>query len=177
MTSCGPYQEITNITHFWDKGDLRGNPVGPFYNADSITGILYNDKRFSRIYYVLVRAALAKYYDTIQANCTFFAPMDHYLSNIPEGVFVNMDRGTARGIIKVLTLDRRIPYELIADAPISNYHTRYPPNKLFITNVSGETYINNSIRVTPGDIKANNGIVILIEGLIWPEMDIGSPMY
>ncbi len=177
MTSCGPYQEISNITHFWDMGDYRGNPPGPFYNPDSITGMLYNDKRFSRIYYVLVRAALANDYDAIQANCTFFAPPDEYLRHIPEGVFVNMDRGTARSLIMSLTLDRRIPYVLLADSPIATYNTRLIPNKLFITNVNGDMYINNTIKVTPGDVKTNNGIVILLEGLIWPEMDIGSPMW
>ena len=99
-----------------------------------------------------MRAVLANDYDALQANCTFFAPPDEYLRHIPEGVFVNMDRGTARSLIMSLTLDRRIPYVLLADSPIATYNTRLIPNKLFITNVNGDMYINNTIKVTPGDV-------------------------
>ena len=177
MTSCGPYHEVTNLTHMWNKGDYRGNPNGPFWNPNSITGVLYNTPGFSKIYRILDRAGLSRQYDNIVANFTFFAPQDRYLDTVSDAVWINMDRGTAYTLVRSLTLNHRIPYMLLADNPIGLYDTLSVPNKLFITNLNGEMQLNNSIVVNQGDIECDNGIIMTTKGMTWPEFDIGDPQW
>jgi hypothetical protein len=95
-------------------------------------------------------------------------PSDNNLRNIPESVFVNMDLLTAKSIIKTSTLNNRITGDILSDSPCSYFMSNNPSNRLFITNVNGQTSIYNDINVIKTDIIATNGIIHIIDGLIWP---------
>ena len=103
-----------------------------------------------------------------QERFTLFVPSDATISKIPEEIFINMDSSVARNIVKTSTLKRNIPSELLEDSPASHLITTDPINKLFITNISGRTVINESINIIHKDQPACNGIIHVIDGLLWP---------
>ena len=67
-------------------------------------------------------------------------------------------------------LDRKIPSELLEDSPASYFMTKDPPNRLFVSNISGRTYINNNVNVIHKDMMFANGIIHVVDALLWPEI-------
>lgn len=170
MVSIGPYSESMNFRHMFDIPDLRGHLPHREPCPTSLTGIIQNHPDFSRFRYMLNLANLESTYNDPQANFTLFIPSDKALSYIDNGVFTNMDKGIARHIVKSSTLRRKITSAILADSPASWLHTNDPPNRLFVTNLNGRTYINNTINVIHKDMEATNGIIHVIDDLIWPDI-------
>jgi uncharacterized surface protein with fasciclin (FAS1) repeats len=169
MTSCGPYSQSNNFTSMTHIQDLRGSLPRKEYTRDSLTDIISRNQDFSKFKYILKLSKLDGIYNDPQANFTLFVPSDKELANVPEGVFTNMDDATARHIIQASTLRNRITGILLEDSPASYFVTMCRINKLFITNVNGETYVD-SARVIQKDIECGNGIIHVIDRLIWPLM-------
>jgi uncharacterized surface protein with fasciclin (FAS1) repeats len=170
MTSSGPYTQSHNMTHMWDFTDLCGNLPKQHICTTNLYGIIKNNINFSKFKYILKLAKLDNILNDPQANFTLFVPTDKALNNISDGVFTNMDSSVARHIIKSSMLERKITSDILENSPACNFITKDPPNKLFITNMNGKTYINNCIQIIEKDIDANNGIIHTIDGLIWPNM-------
>lgn len=182
MTSCMPYSESYNMKHMTHIRDIRGPNVrfsdsnskqsrGELkINQSSIMGTIANNPNFSKFRYILKLSNLQGIYNDPQANFTLFVPSDKELSKIPEGVFTNMDDATARHIVHSSTLRNRITSTLLEDSPASYFVTMSRINKLFITNINGETLINNSLKVIEKNIECNNGLIHVVDGLLWPTM-------
>lgn len=170
MTSIGPYTQSYNFTHMWDIPDLRGCLPKKGYTKNSLMDLISNTPGFSKFKYIIKLAKMDGIYNADQADFTLFVPSDRALANLPEEVLLNMDDATARNIVMASTLNRRITGELLADSPASYFVTRSRQNKLFITNISGQTYINNDLKVIDTDIEADNGLIHVVDGLIWPVM-------
>ena len=81
---------------------------------------------------------------------------------------MNMDQSTARNIIKSSMLNRRITSDLLEDSPAAYFLTTHPPNRLFVTNISGHTHINNDTNVINKNIQAINGIIHVVDKMLWP---------
>jgi uncharacterized surface protein with fasciclin (FAS1) repeats len=152
----------------WDIHDLRGCLPEEKQCPTSISGIIEQNSNFSKFKYILELSGLKGIYNASQADFTLLVPSDKSLSNIPEGIFLNMDNATARHIVQSSTLRRRIPIELLEDSPAAYFQTKVPHNPLFITNMNGITYINNSIRIIQSNIEGSNGIIHVIDNLIIP---------
>jgi len=167
MVSIGPYNESTNFTHMFNMNDLRGPLPLIHTRPNSISDILLKESKFSKFNYILQLAKLQSLYDDIQSDVTLFVPHDDTI-NISEGELTNMDIGTARHIIKSSTLNRRITSNILEDSPASYLLTQNQPNRLFVTNINEVTYIDNSITVIQKDIQATNGIIHIIDKLIYP---------
>jgi len=103
-----------------------------------------------------------------QANFTLFVPSDDYLSgwNIDT-----LDDGLARQILSASTLRNRIDKNLIMSSPVSYFTTRNARMRMYVTNISGKTQINNCVSVVKYDILLNNGIIHVVDGLILPSED------
>ena len=168
MVSIGPYNQSTNFTHMFDMNDLRGPLPLVHTRPNSLSDIILKEPTFSRFNYILQLAKLQPFYDDLAANFTVFVPSDASLKYIPESVFTNMDIGTARHIIKSSTLNRRITADILEDSPASYLLTQNPPNRLFVTNINGRTYIDNHINVLQKNIQANNGIIHIVDKLLFP---------
>jgi len=167
MTSSGPYYEATNFTQMFDMPDLRGPPLETKYCKNSLSGIINNNPDFSKFKYILKLSKLDGIYDDSQADYTLFVPTDDSLKNIPSGVFVNMDMLTARNIIKSSTIKRKITRAILEDVPESLFSTKHQLNRLLVTNTrSGETFLNNTIKVIQMNIHASNGMIHIIDNLI-----------
>ena len=108
----------------------------------------------------------------LQANFTIFIPSNNeLLKHLTQNYFINMDPTTAWSIVKSSILKYRLPSEILEDSPSSFFYTYDDcSTRLFITNISGKTYINNSIIVIKKDILANNGSIHIIDGLIVPHI-------
>ncbi len=168
MVSIGPYSESLNFTHMFNQRDLRGPLPLRKETPGSLSYLIAFHPDFSRFRYMLRLAKLDGLYNDIQADFTVFIPSDKALEHIPPGVFTNMDDATARHIILSSTLNRRITRDILEDSPASYFITRDPTNRLFITNISGRTYLNNDINVIHKDLEASNGIIHVIDALIIP---------
>lgn len=170
MVSIGPYTESYNCTHMWDKGDLRSFHKKEQFCPHSLMGIIHSNADFTKFNYLVKLARLENILDNSQANFTLFVPSDKALEGINENVFSNMDDATARHIVKSSMLNYRYPSEILENSPAIYYNTRDPPNRLFISNISGHTYINNCINVIEKDVLTSNGIIHVIDKLIKPEI-------
>lgn len=170
MTSIGPYSQSLNFTHMFNFRDLRGCYPKEVLEPNSISGIISRHPETKKFSYILNLSNLQGIYNDCQANFTVFVPSDIAIKNLPEGVFTNMDLSTARHIVLTSSLNNRITTDILQDSPASYLYTRDPPNRLYVTNISGKTLINNSINVLNGNINATNGIIHIIDSLIWPEI-------
>lgn len=169
MVSTGPSYEYKNFTHMFDMPDLRGPLPEIKYNKDSIMYLLNDNPDFSKFKYIIKLANLENIYNDIQANFTLFVPSDKALSHIDDNVFINMDLLTARNIIRSSTLKQRITGAILEDSPISLLHTLDPRNRLRVTNINGRTFLNNSINVIHTNISASNGMIHVVDNLLWPQ--------
>jgi uncharacterized surface protein with fasciclin (FAS1) repeats len=168
MTSNGPYHQKTNMTFMFDRKDLRGPLPQKVLNPNTLSYIISMNPDFSRFRYILRLAKMEDLYNDIQADFTVFVPSDTCLRSIPDSIFVNMDLITARNIVTTSTLNRRITYDILSDSPCANFMSNNPVNRLFITNLNGQTSIFNDINVIQSDIMATNGIIHVVDGLIRP---------
>jgi uncharacterized surface protein with fasciclin (FAS1) repeats len=154
----------------WDMVDLRG--CGPKKQdcPNSIMAALSTHPDFTKFRYMVKLAKLEGLLSAPQANFTLFVPSDRAIQDLGEAVFVNMDDATARHIVKSSMMDRKIPSELLEYSPASYFMTKDPPNRLFVSNISGRTYINNNINVIHKDMIFANGIIHVVDALLWPEI-------
>lgn len=168
MVSIGPYSQSYNFTHMFNKGDLRGCLKEPKYCPNSLMDIIDKHPDFTIFKHIINLSGLENILSDKQANFTLFVPSDTQLQGINQNVLVHMDNALARHIVKSSTIDYKIPSALLEDSPASYYLTKDPANKLFITNISGKTYINNDINVIYKDILATNGIIHVVDRLFSP---------
>jgi len=167
MVSVGPYNESTNFRHMFDLPDLRGPLPEKKLPENSLSGIIRSHPDFSKFRYLLKLANLEDIYADSQTTYTVFVPSDDALEKImPDDVFLNMDIGTARNIVKNSTLERRIPSSILSDSPSSIFYTINKPTRIHVTNVKGRIYLNQAINVIHKDMTASNGIIHVIDDLM-----------
>jgi len=152
----------------FDKTDLKGPLPNIVSSPNTLLNIIETHNDFKIFNYILKLADMQDIFNSIQADFTVFVPSDMHLSHINENVFINMDMGTARSIVKTSMLENRIPSEILNDCPSSYYKTVDPINRLFVTNLSGQTYINNYVRIIKKDVLATNGIIHITNGIVHP---------
>jgi uncharacterized surface protein with fasciclin (FAS1) repeats len=166
MTSIGPYSEKTNLSYMYDKVDLRGPLPQKKDFPNSLAWVISMTPNFSKFRYILRLSKLDQVFCDQQSSYTVFVPTDESLSHIHENIFLNMDLLTARSIVQASTLKNRITSDILSDSPCSHFMTLNPYTRLFITNVNGQTSIDNDINVVKPDIMVNNGIIHVTDGLI-----------
>jgi uncharacterized surface protein with fasciclin (FAS1) repeats len=173
MSGITPTTMSLSNSHMYDFVDLRPSSISPTkYNPTSLMYIIDNHPDFTKFSYIIKLARLDRIYNDIQANFTVFVPSDSLIQNIPEGVFTNLDISTARQIVQASTLRYKITSELLSDSPSTYFFTMNPIEELFITNISDITYINNCTKVIYYNIEACNGIIHVIDNIIWPQIMI-----
>jgi len=168
MVSNGPNSQSNNFTHMFDFVDLRGKPITKFQDKNSLMGIINETPTFSKFKYIVEKAMMCDIFGSMQTNATLFIPSDNEISNL-EDFFGRMDVSLARHIIKTSMLNKKITSELLEDSQCSVFNTNDPFNKILISNINGEIYINNTIKIIHKDIIATNGIIHVVDDLVWPE--------
>jgi hypothetical protein len=128
-----------------------------------------NTPEFSKFKYIVEKAMMSDILGSMQTNATLFIPFDNEISNLEDFFFRDMDVSLARHIIKTSMLNKKITSELLEDSQCSIFNTNDPFNKILISNINGEIYINNTIKIIHKDIIAKNGIIHVVDDLVWPE--------
>lgn len=170
MVSVGPDKQSYNYTHMWSFPDLRG-PEEKHVLAtrpDSMFNFLYKNPEFSKFTKIIQKALMAGQYDNYDANFTLFAPKDESLKSVPQEFFDNMDTGLAKQIVDASTLPRKIDKKALISSPVSYIVTRDSTYRMYVTNISGKTRINNLAEVVEYDNMLNGGIIHVVDNLIMP---------
>jgi uncharacterized surface protein with fasciclin (FAS1) repeats len=171
MSYLGPYNQALSFPHTYDFTDLRGALPKPKSSPGSIWDILCKTPKFSRFRYLVKLAMLDGIFDSPQANFTLFVPTDDSLKFLTDDFFATVDLFLARKIVKISYVERRLSSEVLRDSPISYiYTTSDPIDRISISNVNGETILNESSKVIAWDMPATNGIIHVLDGLIMPYM-------
>lgn len=168
MTTTGPYTQSLNRTHMFSFVDYRGKseiincPAG-----NSIMNHIDTHPQLTKFRKVVNRAGMNAQLSQNEANFTLFTPLDQYLKQ-PDSYFDNMDDGLARQILSASLMDRKIDGYLLQSSPVSYFTTKNPHMRMYITNISDQTRLNQSANVVKFDIPADNGIIHFIDNLIVP---------
>ena len=165
MVSLGPNSQPCNLTHMFDFLE-RSKIVHKTLDPDSLMGIINKTDDFSFFNYIVENAMMVDILNSPDSNFTLFVPHN--------GAFLEkdlkyMDISLARHIVRTSTLDKRITSELLEDSGASYFATKDPPNRLFVRNFKGDTFINDHAKIVYKDIIASNGIIHIVDQLIIPE--------
>lgn len=171
MVSVGPDKQSYDFTHMYSFVDYRSDEHKLCLTKGSIFHYIYSNSKFSKFRKIVEHASMEGQLDSSQADFTIFIPTDDYLRHIPDWYFDQMDNDTAVRILKSSTLSRQINKDLLMSSPVSYFKTRNPRMRMYVTNISDKTQINNCASVVKYDIVLNNGIIHLIDGLIEPSND------
>ena len=165
MVSIGPNSQPNNLTHMFDFVDSRGPSRAKDVNVNSLMGVINNTKDFSIFKCIVEKALLCDILGSYQANMTIFIPHNNAFSDFELN---NIDISLARHIVKALSLDRKIPSELLEDSAASYFVTKDSTNKLLVRNDEGIIFINDYAKVIHKDIITTNGIIHVVDKLIIP---------
>jgi len=170
MTSCGPYSQRYNFTHMFDINGVNGKIPPKIYTKGSIMYLINTHPDFNYFSYIIRLAELDIILDNIQADFTLFVPSDTEIKMKYkyDDFLLTMDQSTAKSIVLSSLLDYRIPSEILQNSPASYFNTKYPPNRLFVTNINANTRINNFMNVIHFDIICTNGIIHVVNKLMNP---------
>lgn len=171
MVSFTPDTQSYLFTHMSSFVDYRSDKCELCVDKNSIYGLVYGNPDFSKFKTIIDRAQMVPFLDEVQANCTVFIASDKSLEHIPQTFFDTMDIGLARQILASSTLPRVIDRDLLTSSPVCYLSTRNPEMRMYVTNVSSRTVLNNCATVIRYDIKRSNGLVHLVDGLILPSND------
>lgn len=171
MVSLGPDTQSYNFTHMYSFVDINSNVMEPTINKGSIYDFINSNKKFSKFKAIISKASNIGLLNDIQANCTLFIPSDDSLEHIPYSYFQTMDDGLARQILASSIINRKIDKKLLISSPVAYYITRLPEMRMYITNISGKTVINNCATVLQFDNNFSNGMVHIVDNLIAPNQD------
>ena len=161
MTSTGPYSES-----FLSRYKYEQKPIPrELYTKDSISYIIYNNPEFSQFREILDKSGYTSTLGSMQSSYTVFVP----INCLPSDSIDKINNVSAINIIQSSTMNKRIPSELLENNSASMYLTLSNYNKLFVTNTCGKTQINKFINVIHKDIMACNGIIHVVDYIIWPE--------
>lgn len=137
----------------------------------SIYDFISKNPQFRKFKKIVDTANRMGFLNEEQANCTVFIPSNEYLQHIPQSYFDTMDDGLARQILASSTIPKILAADLITSSPVCYYYTRNPAMRMYVTNISNRTKINNCATVVGYDIWCDNGIIHLIDNLIEPSQD------
>ena len=171
MVSYAPNTQSYNFTHMYDFQDLRAKKQPEMCITP---GTLYDfiaKNNFTKIKLIIDRAKMSGQMMDPQADCTLIIPTDDFLSDIPDEYFSRMDDGLARQLLDSCTLNRKIEGKLLRSSPVCYYFTRKPEMRMYVTNISSKTKVNNCVNVVSFDNMTSNGIIHVVDGLITPNYD------
>jgi uncharacterized surface protein with fasciclin (FAS1) repeats len=166
----GPYNEPLNYTHMFDFTDYRNDgKKKPCFEKGSIYEYLYNSGKFTKFLMIIERADMIGQLGDLEANFTLLCPDDESLKKLNCDFFNNMDIGMAKQILNSSLLNRKIGKNLLTSSPVSYYYTKNPIFRLYVTNINSRIIINECLTVKQFDIKLNNNMIHVIDGLIIPD--------
>lgn len=171
MTSSGPYTQPQNFTHAFDIPDLRGPLPKGVLCEGTLWWLICRIPEFSGFRWIVERAKLNNIFNDKAANYTVFIPSN---DGLDPSMLANLGVLEARSIVRSYTVQYKIDSDVLCDDPIYYLYPIDSNNRLCITNLNGETRIDGKVKVTVFDLKCNNGIAHVVDGLIRVIVDGGG---
>ena len=172
MVSYGPDIQNMNFTHMVSFVDYPNRTKPQLsLNPGSLYDYIYKNPNMKKFRTIVERAGMAGQLNEEEANFTLFIPLDQYLKHIPEAYFINMDDGQARQILNASTYKTQIDGRLLVSSPVAYYYTKNDQMRMYVTNISRRTVLNNCANVVKFDIQCTNGIIHIVDGLVAPNLD------
>lgn len=172
--------QALNMTHMFEFTDLRSCKKNNIRTDEkSIAWYINTNNEFSIFKRILFRSGMTELFSTQQSYKTLLIPTDSFIrenlfekDKTKEEIFFQLlDVGTARGIVNSSTLPDIINSDILKSSPNAYYITKDHKMRMYIFNVSGQTFINTGnqpIKVVSFDICLGNGIIHIIDNLIIP---------
>jgi uncharacterized surface protein with fasciclin (FAS1) repeats len=135
------------------------------YNEKTLLDVIEQHHYFSDFKQIIKKANMEYILDYGGNNFTLFVPIN---SDEFSRLHNNIDIGLARQIVKNVMINRKIPSELLKDSSSCDFVTNDPLNKLYVQIIDNELYINNHSKIIRTDIIATNGIIHVVDKIIWP---------
>lgn len=160
MTSMGPYNPIA-IT-----ANLNVTKPDKVINIHSIAGRLLSNPDFSFFLKIVEKSMFLPKLECIQANFTLFVPSNKAISQKYETP--DIQQGLAYNIVRGMMLHNRIGSDLFTCVPIKQLTTLHSSHNLTFTNRGDTTMINNKVKILMPDLKCSNGIIHVVDDIIFP---------
>ena len=166
MVTIGPTAVPQNFTHMFDLVDLRShNQCDKYlYSIDGLLHYIHNCSLFLKFSHILKISKMEEILNDLSSSYTIFIPIDNF---IDDEIFSEMDVSLARHIVKSSLLDNKIHSALIKSDNVSYFNTKNNYNKLLISNIDDNIFINNALLIQK-DIVTKNGIIHITDQLINP---------
>ena len=154
MTYVGPFTQATLM--------YEPNEASPKVEVATPGTILdYVAKTLPHFLPIIKKAGQLPFYNATERRYTLFVP-----KSIPRD-FQHLDPNTAIRILKMSTVPGVITTSMLSNNQIV-FPLDHPKNNLGITKYSdGEIMVMNN-RLIEGDIMCKNGIIHLLDGVLWP---------
>lgn len=172
MVSYGPDIQNQNFTHMAHFIDYRSD-IEPqlCVNSGSLYDYINRHPQMRKFKTIVKRAGMSGQLNNEQADFTLLIPLDSFLGHIPQEYFETMDDGLARQILNTSTLTTQLNGKLLTSSPVAYYYTKNPEMRLYITNITRQTRVNNCATVVKFDINCTNGIIHIVDNIIAPNQD------
>ena len=171
MTTPGPSSQATDMRHMYSFVDYSSSDEKKlYYPSDSISGIISSHPKMKKFWILVKKAKMNGQLAQPQANCTIFVPLDNELKQ-HDRFFELMDTGLAVRTLNASIMNRRIDKSILEASPVSYIQTRNPSARVYITNIDGVTKMNGNVQIEEFDIRASNGLIHTVNGLLTPSND------
>jgi hypothetical protein len=174
MASIHGYIQDRDLKQFYDIKDFRGSVPKATQRPWTLFSLLKSNKDFSYFTYLVEKAGLDGIFNSNTEFDTFtlFVPSDLYLiSRFDVNSIKNMDRYTCREIVLYSSLDRQLYMPFLRSSPAMYINTRIPGSRILVENIKsdGVTRLNGCVNIIEGDIVCTNGVIHVVNNLLWPE--------
>lgn len=143
----------------------------PCLREGSMAHFIYTHPKLTRFRSIMETAKQTGFLDGEQANCTLFIPTDDFLKEYPDIFFDEMDDGLARSIVSASTVNRKLGKDLVTSSPVCYLFTRNKEMRMYVTNISGVTRLNQCATVVKFNLVFDNGFIHIIDNLLIPNHD------
>lgn len=169
MTSMGPATPSTDMTHMYTFTNdwVQTKPLSVCAKPGSILDFVLNNPNLSRFYEILNKSNMSFEFNDNPMKMTLFVVPDEFMPTNPA-FYQNMDRGTARRIISMMTMNKQISGTLLVSCPSAYYSTLNKDQRIYIINTKEQTIINNVANIITYDIVCQNGVIHVLNRLLLP---------
>lgn len=152
MTYVGPFTQAT-LMYEPDEASSKGEVATPGTILDYIA------KNLPHFLPIVKKARYMSLYNT-DGRYTLFVP-----KRLPSN-FPLLDTNTAIRMLRMSTVQGVIYTNMLSNNQ-TVFPLAHPKNDLGITKYNGQIRVMNNV-LTEGDIKCKNGIIHLLDGVLWP---------
>ena len=174
MTSCQGTNTYKDLIQAYDLADLkRCPPKSPSYDQQSVMGFLSSNKNFKIFSYLLKIANADIIANQREFMSTLFVADDETLTKqLGESFFMNLDRNSALKLVNLHILPRVVTKNTMMGRRVAVLDTKNPQSQISMMNNRGNISLislNKKFNIISDEIRKNNGIVYVLDGLFVPE--------